>query len=285
MSETSADQVSPPAVEHTQHAQHYAAGDVVGRILAALNARYGEQAPLTTADLTTWDQFHSGGIEATQALLQRADIQASERVLDIGGGLGGSARVLAQQLGCHVTVLDLTDAYCQIGAELTRRSGLSEQVQFWQGDALELPFADGSFEVVWTQHSSMNIADKARLYGQIQRVLRPGGRLVLHEVAAGSGQALHYPLPWARSEAATFLQRPNDLRQSVSDAGFVERDWADLTDWTLGWFQRQQSAAPNPGTLNLSLLLGPDAASMGRNFALNVQQGRIRVIQGVFKRL
>ncbi len=272
---------------HSEHDQHYAPGDVEGAVLAALSAQYGDDTPLTIEDLTAWDQFHSGGLEATHALMQRAKITASDRVLDVGGGFGGSARLLAHEIGCHVTVLDLTEAYCRIGEHLTARTNLTDRVEFRHGNALELPFEASSFDLVWTQHSSMNIADKAAQYAQIHRVLRPGGRLAQHEVSLGSGEALHYPVPWARSQDTTFLETQEKLREMAISAGFRELEWTDITDWTLDWFRGRGRAAQNVATssLGLNLLLGSDAAAMGRNFFLNAQEGKIRVLQGVFERL
>src|SRR5262249_19022400 len=130
---------------------------------------------LTIGDLAGTDQFHSGGLEATQLLMQRAGIKADDRVLDIGGAFGGPARVLAHDIGCHVTVVDLIEAYCRVGEKLTERTGLADRVTFQPGSALDLPFEAGSFDVVWTQHSSMNIADKEGPYPRIPPGL-PAGR-------------------------------------------------------------------------------------------------------------
>ena len=118
-------------------------------------------------------------------------------MLDVGGGLGAPARLLAHEHGCRVTVLDLTEAYCRAGERLTAWTGLGDRVRFRHGDALALPFEDGSFDVAWLQHSSMNVADKGRLYAELRRVLRPGGWLALSEVVAGSGEAPHFPALWA----------------------------------------------------------------------------------------
>lgn len=90
-------------------------------------------------------------------------------------------------------------------------------MRFQHGDALELPFDDGSFDVVWTQHSSMNIADKRRLYAGFHRVLRPGGRLALFEVVAGLGEPLHFPVPWASGQATSFLLPAEALRQLLDE--------------------------------------------------------------------
>lgn len=208
------------------------------------------------------------------------------RVLDVGGGLGGPARTLASRFGCSVVVLDLTEELCRAGEALTAMTGLSDLVAFRQGDALDMPFAAETFDVVWTQHSSMNVPDKRRLYAEIRRVLRPGGRLALHEILAGQTSPLHYPVPWARDPSLSHLQPPREVRSSISAAGLRALSWIDETAAATEWFRRRTSAptpdAPSP--LGLHLLLGPDFGEMLRNQALNLQEGRIVVVQGVFER-
>src|SRR5579859_3175890 len=130
------------------HNQHYASDDLDAAISGALATLGKDSAMLSITDLAPLDQFHTGGLRATRALAQRTAITASDRVLDVGGGLGGPARLLAQEIGCQVTVIDLTEAYCRVGARLTERIGLADRVRFQQGNALELPFEEGSFDVV-----------------------------------------------------------------------------------------------------------------------------------------
>ncbi len=273
----------------SEHNQHYAPNNIEAAISAALSALNNKDAPLGIEALAGLDQFHTGGIQSTRVLAQRAAITASDRVLDVGGGLGGPARLLAQEIGCHVIVIDLTEAYCRVGEQLTAQANLSERVRFQQGNALDLPFEDGMFDVVWTQHSSMNIPDKVRLYTQIHRVLRPGGRIALHEVTTGSGEAIHFPALWAHSETMSFLVSPEALRATLAETGFRQLAWNDASEWSMAWFQERQraqqstGAAPNP--LGLHLLLGADFSTMIRNHVLNLQEGRIRIVEGVFERI
>jgi MPBQ/MSBQ methyltransferase len=187
-----------------------------------------------------------------------------------------------------VTVLDLTAAYCRAGERLTAWAGLGERVRFQHGDALELPFDDGSFDVVWTQHSSMNIADKRRLYAGFRRVLRPGGRLALFEVVAGSGEPLHFPVPWASGQATSFLLPAAPLRRLLVDAGFRELAWADQSAWALDWLaERQRTLAAADGAtppVGLARVLGPTFRTMAQNHGRNLREGRIRIVEGVLER-
>lgn len=155
---------------------------------ALLDAAAASGLDLRTATpeaLAPLDQFHGGGKDATRALARQAEVVAGMHVLDVGGGLGGPARMLAVECGARVTVLDLTTDYLRAGALLTARMGLAGQVRFCHGNALALPFPDGSFDLVWTQNSGMQIADKVGLYRGFFHVLRPGGRLAQLEPVAG----------------------------------------------------------------------------------------------------
>jgi SAM-dependent methyltransferase len=270
------------------HAEHYTAGDLDAAVAAALAAPAPDDTALALAALAEIDQFHTGGAEATRALAERAAISAADRVLDVGGGLGGPARLLAHERGCQVTVLDLTEAYCRAGERLSAWAGLADRVRFRHGDALALPFDAGSFDVVWTQHSSMNIADKPRLYAELARVLRPGGRLALFEVVAGSGEPLHFPVLWARSPATSFLVTPELLRATLAEAGFEERSWQDVSDWALAWLNERQRVLAEPGRAarpgGLSLVLGPEFRTLAQNHGRNLREGRTRIVEAVFER-
>lgn len=266
---------------------HYRRDGLVEKILEALRAAGKDPEALTTDDLAPIDQFHARGRAATLDLARLAGITPGMRVLDVGGGLGGPARTLASEFGCSVQVLDLTEEYCRTGELLTAMTTLSDRVSFTQGGALDMPYPDESFDVVWTQHISMNIADKGMLYSEIRRVLRPGGRLALHEIMAGPNSPIHYPVPWAREPSISHLQPPETARALISATSLTELAWTDETASATDWFQRRPRSTPptNPPPLGLHLLLGADFGDMLRNQALNLNENRIVVIQAVFERI
>src|SRR5262249_27040557 len=168
---------SPQAV--AEHYTRRALGDV---ILAALKAAGKDVEHLSPDDLAPGDEFHSGGRKATVRLAQLAQIDGSNRVLDVGCGIGGPSRYLASNFGCQVTGLDFTAEFIALAAMLAQRTRLADKVSYRQGDALDLAFADASFDLVWSQNAAMNIADRDRLYGEMRRVLVAGGRLAIQEV-------------------------------------------------------------------------------------------------------
>src|SRR2546422_73278 len=176
-------------------------------ILGALAATGRDVDALTVDDLAPADHFHGGGKAATDRLARLAGIRPGMRVLDVGGGLGGPARTLAATCGAHVTVVDVTESFVRTGAALTARLGLADRVEHRVGDALELDVPAASFDLVWTQNSGMNIADKERLYRGFARALRPGGVLATQEPMAGSVQPATVPGIGAPASRGEFLCR------------------------------------------------------------------------------
>lgn len=262
--------------------EHYGHPGLTAAIISALRAAGKDPDALTTEDLAPVDQFHTRGRPATLDLARRAGIASGMRVLDVGGGLGGPARTLAAEFGCRVTVVDLTEEFCRVGALLTERTRLADRVEFRHGDALRLPVKNGEFDVVWTQHSSMNVADKAGLSRELFRALRPGGRLAMHEILAGPEAPVHFPVPWASEPSLSHLETPAAARARLTAAGFTETAWTDRSAESIAWF-RERLGQP-PAVLGLHLVLGPDAPAMLRNILRNLDERRVVVAEAVFHR-
>jgi SAM-dependent methyltransferase len=255
--------------------------DGLGRaILDALAASGKDLSAMTTDDLAPLDQFHGGGKAATVRLARLAGLQPGMRVLDVGGGLGGPARTLAAEFGCHVTAVDLTESYVRAAEILTARLGLGDRVTHHVGNALELPFEKGTFDVVWTQNSGMNIAAKEPLYAGFQRVLRPGGLLALQEPMAGPVQPPIFPVMWARDAATSFLRAPAEMRGLIEAAGFRARAWEDVTVEVAG----SGPDAEVPHHTIQSLVMGDALAAISRAGRRNRDEGRIVMVQAVFDR-
>jgi ubiquinone/menaquinone biosynthesis C-methylase UbiE len=174
---------------------HYAANDACRRVLAALRAAGLDPARLALADIAPLDQFHVRGRAASEELAARLAPAAGAAVLDVGCGLGGPARMLAATYGSRVTGIDLSAGFVAVANMLSGLAGLADSVACLQADALDLPFGAASFDAVWTEHVAKNIADRPRLYAEIRRVLKPGGRLAVYDVVAGDAGPLVFPVP------------------------------------------------------------------------------------------
>lgn len=248
-------------------------------ILAALAAAGKDLAALTVDDLAASDHFHGGGKPATMRLARLLDARPGLRVLDVGGGLGGPARTLAAEFGCEVTVVDPTESYVEAARTLTARLGLEGRVRHDVGDGLDLPYEAATFDVVWTQNSGMNIADKTRLYRGFRRVLRAGGRLALQEPMAGPVQPCVFPLMWTRDGSTSFLLPPESMRALIADAGFLERAWEDVTAETAG---AASAAIPAHSIQRIVMGAGLDAIIAAGH--RNRTEGRLVSVQAVFER-
>jgi SAM-dependent methyltransferase len=248
-------------------------------VLDALTALGKDLDRLTVDDLAPLDQFHGGGKPATVRLARLAAFAPGTRVLDVGGGLGGPARTLAVEFGCRVTVIDLTETYVEAARMLTGRLGLADRVTHRVGDALALPFDEGSFDAVWTQNSGMNIEDKVRLYAGFHRVLRPDGSLVIQEPMAGPIDPPIYPMMWARDPGSSFLRRPAEMLGLIEDTGFTARAWDDVTAETAG------SGGPVPAHSIQRIVMGEAIEEIIRAGHRNREEHRVVMVQAVFDRL
>ncbi|WP_020678266.1 class I SAM-dependent methyltransferase [Geopsychrobacter electrodiphilus] len=265
---------------------HYAHQGLETALLSALSKAGLDLNQLTAKDLAPIDEFHIGGRRATLEFARQLDLSAGLAVLDIGSGLGGASRCLATEFGCRVTGIDLSAEYCRVANMLATRLGLDSRVSYQQGNALSLPFADNSFDLLWTQHTSMNIADKARLFAEMWRVLKPGGRLAIYDVLAGAGGPVLFPVPWARDPSISHLISAQQLREQLECLGFEILSWQDSTEKGRVWFRRmgdkikQQSM---PG-LGIHLLLGNDFRLMAQNQVRNLEEDRIALIEASVQR-
>ncbi|TML06563.1 MAG: class I SAM-dependent methyltransferase [Actinobacteria bacterium] len=261
--------------------QPYATGLTRSNIERAL-AEVGKHAgALQASDLAMLEDFHSLGRLATVALIDLADVSPSDRVLDAGAGIGGTARLIAADRGARVTAVDLTPEYCEVAKWLNDAVGLGDMIEVRVADVTELPFEDGSFDVVVSQHVQMNVADKARLYAEARRVLAPGGRLALWDATAGPGGPLRLPVPWATSPEQSHLVTPHRLAELLREAGFAPAHWNDLTE-PAEQAMRQFLAGEQP-PLGLHVFV-PDFADKAANLVRNLAEDRARLIQAVLLR-
>ena len=263
---------------------HYRATGLTERLKTALAVLGPEDQRLTPQQLAGVDQFHTRGLAATAELAKLAGIASGMAVLDVGSGVGGPARFLAAACGCQVTGVDLSAPFVDAARYLTERTGQGALVSFQTGSALELPFDAGRFDVALLQHVAMNISDRPRLYREIRRVLKHGGRFATYDVVLGDGQphdAVHYPAPWARTPATSFLLTAAATREAIEAAGFRTLTWQDDSAAAKAWVaQVRTSPPPSP---NLGVVMGPDFAQLAANLGRNIIEGRVGILSAVFE--
>lgn len=248
---------------------------------------------LSLDDVAGIDQLHLGGRSASRALAALGKVRGGERVLDVGCGTGGASRLLAAEFGCDVVGVDITAAFIEVANWLSEATGLAERTRFVCADAARIPLAAESIDVVWCQHALMNMPHVPRVLAEWQRLLVPGGRVLLHEMAVGANrEPLALPVPWARSAATSHLRDREQMLRAMALAGFEPLAIEDVTETALVWRQEhsrresrpdevRQAARSRPGP---ALIFGAEFAQMGRNLRDNLAAGKVRVLQGGWRR-
>ena len=271
----------------TEIRSHYTSGDLLARLVATLREDGLEPSQATVETLAPYDQFHGRGLAATEDMAALVQVAETDHLLDVGSGIGGPARYLAQRFGCRVSGIDLTPEFCDVARHLTALLGLADRVSVRQGNALAMPFGDATFDGAYSMNVSMNIADKCALYREIHRVLKPGAWLMLSEVVQGPGGEPDFPVPWARTASSSFLSTQAETRANLDASGFTIESLRETTETALAFAARSRAvveAGGKPPHRAVSLILGTGAEEATANAARALRERRTLPIELVCRK-
>lgn len=264
---------------NTRIAAHYATGGLYDRIAAALTELGVDLNRVTVDDLHPVDEFHTAGIEATDKILGRLKIGPGTAYLDIGSGIGGTARKVAARYGCRAVGVDLTDSYVETAKRLSALAGLDEKTEYRVGSALEMPVAGDAFDVATLLHVGMNIADKAALLREVRRVLKPGGTFAVYDVMRDTDAGdIAYPMPWSSVAETSFVADPVVYRDAAEAAGLMLVSDDSYRDHARDYFARVIAAIEKnggPPPLGIHLLMGDTAPQKIKNYVECLTAGLI----------
>jgi SAM-dependent methyltransferase len=267
-------------------AEHWAKDDVFPLIISALEKAGKSVDRLTVEDLAPVDHFHARGFPATVELADQLPVETHHHLLDIGCGLGGPARYFASRFSCRVTGIDITPAFVAAGNRLTALVGLQDRVTIEKGDGHHLPYPDSSFDGAYTQHVTMNVADRRRFFGEAYRVLKAGGFFAVTEHGLGPVGKPHHPVPWSNDGTGSYLMAPSKTRALLDAAGFENIRLDETGPKYLAAYGKvlelaAQGTVPPLGT---HILLGESALQKVRNAAANIEEGRTQPIQVICRK-
>jgi len=267
-------------------ADHWGRGDVYELIVSALAKAGKALDALTVEDLAPVDHYHARGFPATVELGDRLPIEPGDHILDIGCGLGGPARYLAQRFKCRISGLDITEAFVEAANKLTALLHMEDRVQVLLGDGQKLPYGDACFDGAYALHVTMNVADRPRFFAEAYRVLKPGAFFALTEHGLGSEGNPHHPVPWSEDGAGAYLVTPRQTQALLEEAGFSRIDIEEPGARYLAGYKRAVQLAERGQLppLGVHMLMGDNAVLKMANAARNIEESRTRPIEVICRK-
>jgi len=267
-------------------AAHYTHGQLLDRILSGVQAIGRTPDTVTVDELAPVDEFHIGGRQASEEFISQLELSADDHTLDIGCGIGGTSRFVASRFGCRVTGIDLTPEFVATGQSLCEWVGLSGQVELHQGDATAMAFADESFDAAFMLHVGMNIPDKAGLFAEVYRLLKPGALFGVYDVMQTSDEDLTYPVPWSSVPGTSALATEAQYAETLEQAGFDIIRIRDRGEFAAAFFaetRRRMEQAGGAPPLGVHLAMGESAPLKISNMVENIAAGRVAPVEIICK--
>lgn len=265
--------------------QHYLKEGLFEDIIDRLKDQGIDLNSVKRSDIAGADEFHVRGAAVSKELAQAIDLNRLD-VLDVGCGLGGPCRMLADEFNCNVTGIDLSNEFIRTARELSKLVKLDHRTKFVVGDAVNLPFDDNSFDVVWTQHVQMNIPDKKKFYSEIKRVLKPGGIFLYYDIFKNNDKEVEYPMPWASSADHSFLFKSNEMNDILNELEFEKSAITNQTKAGIEFFEALVAKLKEfgPPKMGLNVLMGESTKPKLLNVLGHLKSDTLMLESGIYKK-
>lgn len=264
---------------------HYLKEELYEDIVNRLKEQDIDLNKVKRSDIAGADEFHVRGATVSKELANSINLKGAS-VLDLGCGLGGPCRMLADEYNCQVTGIDLSTEYIRTAKELSKLVNLDSKTTFIQGDATKLPFDDNTFDVVWTQHVQMNIPEKEKFYSEISRVLKVGGHFLYYDILRKEDGEVNYPMPWASTSDYSFLFKEEEMGSFLKQLGLTKEQSTDQTQAGIDFFNALVAKLKEfgPPKMGLNVLMGETTKPKLMNLLTHLKSGELELKSGVYKK-
>lgn len=262
--------------------EHYFHGGLLKDIQTAIEKLGKTIETITIEDLAPVDEFHIGGRAATEHFLKQLKFSNHDYVLDIGCGLGGAARYVANTYGSQVAGIDLTSEYIETGNTLATWVKLDKQIHLKEASALAIPFKDETFSGSYMMHVGMNIEDKSQLFTEVYRALQPGATFGIYDIMQIGEGAIDFPVPWASEKNMSFLTTSKDYQEALHNSGFSVSKETIRHQFALDFFKRQREKTKTqvgPPPLGLHTLMQNTTATKIKNMVHGIVSNHIAPVE------
>ena len=261
---------------------HYSKGKLYEIIIEAIKNAGINLNKLKVEDLKSVDEFHIGGLQATLDLLDQLKIKPKTKILDIGSGIGGPARLISSHYGANVTGIDLTPDFVKTAIKINDLLGLN--IKFQIGNALNIPFGENEYDLATLLHVGMNIPDKNKLFSEVSRVLNKGGSFAIYDVMIVAEGDFEFPVPWATTPSASFVEGPDNYYEAAISSSFTLISKRSREKFALEFFNNLKKIVKKSGPppVGLNLVMGSDAKIKIENVVKAIEKGHLAPVEMIF---